>query len=106
MINSEQGDGFIINVTGETFQNSHVITLLEKYFLLCKFYADCWFYVFSHIAAMMASHDLKVVVGAMQMADILMQKLPDVFSIYFRREGEFALGVKMKCTEILRLPWL
>lgn len=53
---------------------------------------------------MMASHDLKVVVGAMQMADILMQKLPDVFSIYFRREGEFALGVKMKCTEILRLP--
>ncbi|XP_064615750.1 E3 ubiquitin-protein ligase TRIP12-like [Liolophura sinensis] len=43
--------------------------------------------VSSHIAAMMASHDLKVVVGAMQMADILMQKLPDVFSIYFRREG-------------------
>ncbi|KAK3095400.1 hypothetical protein FSP39_014206 [Pinctada imbricata] len=43
--------------------------------------------VSSHIAAMMASHDLKVVVGAIQMADILMQKLPDIFSIYFRREG-------------------
>ncbi|KAJ8310279.1 hypothetical protein KUTeg_012144 [Tegillarca granosa] len=43
--------------------------------------------VSSHIAAMMASQDLKVVVGAIQMADILMQKLPDIFSIYFRREG-------------------
>lgn len=42
---------------------------------------------FSHIAAMMASQDLKVVVGAIQMAEVLMQKLPDVFSIYFRREG-------------------
>ena len=36
---------------------------------------------------MMASQDLKVVVGAMQMAHILMNKLPDVFSIFFRREG-------------------
>ena len=36
---------------------------------------------------MMASQDLKVVVGAIQMAEVLMQKLPDVFSIYFRREG-------------------
>lgn len=43
--------------------------------------------VSSHIAAMMASNDLKVVVAAVQMAEILMQKLPDVFSIYFRREG-------------------
>lgn len=43
--------------------------------------------VSSHIAAMMASQDLKVVVGAIQMAEVLMQKLPDVFSIYFRREG-------------------
>lgn len=43
--------------------------------------------VSSHIAAMMASQDLKVVVGAMQMAHILMNKLPEVFSIFFRREG-------------------
>lgn len=43
--------------------------------------------VSSHIAAMMASQDLKVVVGAIQMADILMQKLPDIFSVFFRREG-------------------
>lgn len=47
--------------------------------------------VSSHIAAMMASNDLKVVVAAVQMAEILMQKLPDVFSIYFRREGLFIL---------------
>uniref|UniRef100_A0AAX7TSL2 E3 ubiquitin-protein ligase n=1 Tax=Astatotilapia calliptera TaxID=8154 RepID=A0AAX7TSL2_ASTCA len=31
--------------------------------------------------------DLKIVVGSLQMAEILMQKLPDVFSVYFRREG-------------------
>ena len=42
---------------------------------------------YSHIAAMMASQDIRVVVGAVQMAHILMQKLPDVFSVYFRREG-------------------
>lgn len=42
---------------------------------------------FSHIAAMMASQDLKVVVGGIQMAEVLMQKLPDIFSVYFRREG-------------------
>uniref|UniRef100_A0A8C9S1I7 E3 ubiquitin-protein ligase n=1 Tax=Scleropages formosus TaxID=113540 RepID=A0A8C9S1I7_SCLFO len=43
--------------------------------------------VSSHIASMLSSQDLKIVVGALQMAEILMQKLPDVFSVYFRREG-------------------
>lgn len=43
--------------------------------------------VSSHIAAMMSSQDLKVVVGALQMAEILMQKLPDIFHVFFRREG-------------------
>ncbi|XP_059173399.1 E3 ubiquitin-protein ligase TRIP12-like [Physella acuta] len=43
--------------------------------------------VSSHIACMLGSPDLKVVVGALQLANILMQKLPDVYSIYFRREG-------------------
>ncbi|CAH1781422.1 unnamed protein product [Owenia fusiformis] len=43
--------------------------------------------VSSHIASMMASHDLKVVVGALQMSYILMGKLPDIFSVFFRREG-------------------
>ena len=40
-----------------------------------------------HIAAMLASPDLRIVVGAIQMANILMEKLPQVFCVYFRREG-------------------
>jgi E3 ubiquitin-protein ligase TRIP12 len=43
--------------------------------------------VSSHIAGMMASNDLRIVVGALQMAEILMQKLPEVFVVHFRREG-------------------
>ncbi|PSN54376.1 hypothetical protein C0J52_11316 [Blattella germanica] len=43
--------------------------------------------VSSHIAGMMASQDLRIVVGALQMAEILMQKLPEVFGVHFRREG-------------------
>jgi len=39
------------------------------------------------VAAMMASPDLKIVVASIQMANILMEKLPDVFGIYFCREG-------------------
>lgn len=48
---------------------------------------------------MMASSDVKVVVGAIQMAEILMQKLPDIFSVYFRREGKLftVLNSKNKC---------
>ncbi|NXW34936.1 TRIPC ligase, partial [Phaetusa simplex] len=45
--------------------------------------------VSSHIASMLSSQDLKIVVGALQMAEILMQKLPDIFSVYFRREDNF-----------------
>lgn len=44
--------------------------------------------VSSHIAGMMASQDLRIVVGALQMAEILMQKLPEVFGVHFRREGK------------------
>lgn len=43
--------------------------------------------VSAHIAGMMASNDVRIVVGALQMAEILMQKLPNVFSVHFRREG-------------------
>ncbi|XP_075952494.1 E3 ubiquitin-protein ligase TRIP12-like [Anarhichas minor] len=43
--------------------------------------------VSSHIASMLSSQDLKIVVGSLQMAEILMQKLPDVFIVSFRREG-------------------
>lgn len=43
--------------------------------------------VSSHIAAMLASTDQRILVGAIQMALILIDKLPDIFTIYFRREG-------------------
>lgn len=43
--------------------------------------------VSSHIAAMLASSDQRILVGAIQMAMILMEKLPNIFSVYFRREG-------------------
>ena len=36
---------------------------------------------------MLGSNDLKVVVAALQMANVLMEKLPDVFSVHFQREG-------------------
>ena len=36
---------------------------------------------------MLSSSDLKVVVGALQMAMILMRKLPDIFKVYFQRQG-------------------
>lgn len=41
----------------------------------------------SHIAGMMASNDLRIVVGSVQMAEILMQKLPEIFGVHFRRDG-------------------
>lgn len=47
----------------------------------------CYFFLNSHVAAMLASQDLRVVVAALQMAEILMQKLPHIFGVYFRREG-------------------
>jgi len=43
--------------------------------------------VSSHIAAMLASTDLRIVVGAIEMSNILMEKLSDIFSVYFVREG-------------------
>ena len=36
---------------------------------------------------MLSSTDLKIVVSALQLAELLMSKLQEVFSIYFRREG-------------------
>jgi len=36
---------------------------------------------------MLASQDHKVVVGALQMADILMRRLPETFTQYFQRQG-------------------
>lgn len=41
----------------------------------------------SHIAGMMASTDLRIVVGSLQLAEILMQRLPEEMAVQFRREG-------------------
>lgn len=41
----------------------------------------------SHIAGMMASTDLRIVVGSLQLAEILMQRLPEEMGAQFRREG-------------------
>ena len=36
---------------------------------------------------MLASSDYKIVISALQMSEILMKKLPEIFSVYFYREG-------------------
>lgn len=36
---------------------------------------------------MMASSDLRIVVGSLQLAEILMQRLPEEMAVQFRREG-------------------
>lgn len=43
--------------------------------------------VSSHLAAMLKAQDYRLVVGAMQMAEVLLQKLPDIFNLHFHREG-------------------
>lgn len=41
----------------------------------------------SSIATMLASNDTRMIVCAVQMCNILMEKIPEIFSIYFQREG-------------------
>ncbi|CAB0009110.1 unnamed protein product [Nesidiocoris tenuis] len=43
--------------------------------------------VSSQLAGMMASQDLRIIVSALQIAEILMQKLPDLFAVHFTREA-------------------
>lgn len=43
--------------------------------------------ILSYIATMLKSNDYRIVVGAMQMAYILIEKLPEIFLVYFHREG-------------------
>lgn len=43
--------------------------------------------VSSHLATMLKAQDYRLVVGALQMAEVLLQKLPDIFTVYFHREG-------------------
>jgi len=39
------------------------------------------------VAAMLSSQDLKIIVSAQQLSEILLEKLPEQFSVHFRREG-------------------
>ncbi|CAF2098013.1 unnamed protein product [Rotaria magnacalcarata] len=41
----------------------------------------------SNIASMLASCDYRIVISALQISEILMKKLPEIFSVYFYREG-------------------
>ncbi len=43
--------------------------------------------VSSQIAGMLSSGDLKIIVGALQLSELLLQKMPDQFGVHFRREG-------------------
>ncbi|CAH1643332.1 unnamed protein product [Spodoptera littoralis] len=66
-----------------------------KAILRCVYYADAPLLrqvlkmqvISSHIAGMMASSDLRIVVGSLQLAEILMQRLPEEMGVQFRREG-------------------
>ncbi|CAK1548387.1 unnamed protein product [Leptosia nina] len=66
-----------------------------KAILRCVYYADAQLLrqvlktqvISSHIAGMMASSDLRIVVGSLQLAEILMQRLPEEMGAQFRREG-------------------
>ena len=41
----------------------------------------------SQVAAMLSSQDLKIIVSALQLSETLLTKLPEQFSVQFRREG-------------------
>ena len=41
----------------------------------------------SQVAAMLSSQDLRIIVAALQLSETLLAKLPDQFSVHFRREG-------------------
>ena len=43
----------------------------------------------SQVAAMLSSQDLKIIVSALQLSEMLLTKLPDQFSVHFRREGVY-----------------
>ena len=63
----------------------------------------------SHIASMLASSDPKIVISALQISEILMKKLPEIFSVYFYREGvihqiEILIGLGVASSSNLSVP--
>lgn len=59
--------------------------------------------VSSHLATMLKAQDFRLVVGAMQMAEVLLQKLPEIFNVYFHREGVMHQLQNLKDVPLLTL---
>lgn len=71
-------------------------------FLLCcyhKITGECrgWGLLLGVWLAPRCMLQCRIVVGGIQMAEILMQKLPDVFHVYFRREGTHVIILMILC---------
>ena len=63
--------------------------------------------VSSHVAGMLASGDLKIIVGALQLSEILLQKMPEEFGVHFRREGvlhQVCPGVNFMSQKLRGIP--
>lgn len=78
-------------LTSQRTRSIHTVMLLHVLDLSACVYWPCSsvaiFPFSSHIATMLKSQDYHTIVGGVQMAHILMEKLPDIFLIYFYREG-------------------
>ena len=79
-----------------TITNVHVPSPLSSYPPLCTYYLLVLLLLLlvllllsllSYIATMLKSQDYRIVVTAIQMANILILKLPEIFLVYFHREG-------------------
>ena len=79
-----------------TITNVHVPSPLSSYPPLCTYYLLLLLLLvlvllllslLSYIATMLKSQDYRIVVTAIQMANILILKLPEIFLVYFHREG-------------------
>ncbi|QQP32337.1 Thyroid hormone receptor interactor 12, partial [Caligus rogercresseyi] len=60
--------------------------------------------VSSQVAGMLSSGDLKIIIGALQISEILLQKMPEEFSVHFRREGVLHQAQKLSDPEDPLLP--
>lgn len=86
-----QFQGKIMNVHSVHVLSVHVHELVQLHVLYMYFCSKhnlyCLVFLSSYIATMLKSNDYRILVGAIQMANILIDKLPDIFVVYFHREG-------------------
>jgi len=54
------------------------------------------------VAGMLASGDLKIIVGAL-LSEILLQKMPEEFGVHFRREGVLHQVLKNSLHKVLMI---